>query len=111
MSLQKPNYINLYQEMTQLAQGHISINLIGPYDTTSQGNSHSHSCMQSCQISHDHPYTRQKDNSSSYAFIFKNNTQIWVPMNFYIQTMEQNLSLNLEHLSQQLGIKKTYIFP
>ena len=40
MSLQKPNYINLHQETTQTLQDHISIDLMGPYNTTSQGNAY-----------------------------------------------------------------------
>ena len=38
MNLQKPHYINLYQDITK---DHISIDLIGPYNTTSQGNLYS----------------------------------------------------------------------
>ena len=36
----KTNYINLHQDITQTPQDHISIDLIGPYSTTSQGNSY-----------------------------------------------------------------------
>ena len=40
MNLQKPHYINLHQDIAQTPQDHISIDLIGPYNTTSQGNSY-----------------------------------------------------------------------
>ena len=38
MNLQKPHYINLHQDIAQTPQDHISIDLIGPYNITSQGN-------------------------------------------------------------------------
>ena len=38
INLQKPNYINLHEDIAQTPQDHISIKLIGPYNTTPQGN-------------------------------------------------------------------------
>ena len=38
MNLQKPNYINLNQEIAQTPQDHLLVDLIGPYNTTTQGN-------------------------------------------------------------------------
>ena len=38
MNLQKPNYVSLHQEITQTHQDHLSIDLMGPYNTTAQGN-------------------------------------------------------------------------
>ena len=40
MNLQKLNYINLHQDITQTPQDHLSIDLIGPYSNTSQSNSY-----------------------------------------------------------------------
>ena len=40
MNLQKPNYINLHQEIAQTPQGHLLVDLIGPYNTTAQGNTY-----------------------------------------------------------------------
>ena len=40
MNLQKPNYIYLHQDIAQTPQAHISIDLIEPYNITSQGNSY-----------------------------------------------------------------------
>ena len=37
MSLQKPNYIILHQEIAQTPQDHLLIDLIGPCNTTMQG--------------------------------------------------------------------------
>ena len=36
INLQKPNYTNVHQDITQTPQDHISIDLIGPNSTTSQ---------------------------------------------------------------------------
>ena len=40
MNLQKPNYINLHQEITQTPQDHLSIDLMGTYNTIAQGNTY-----------------------------------------------------------------------
>ena len=40
MNLQKPHFINLHQDIAQTPQDHISIDLLGPYSVTSQGNSY-----------------------------------------------------------------------
>ena len=40
MTLQKPNYINLHQNITQTPQDHLSIDLMGPYNTKTQGNTY-----------------------------------------------------------------------
>ena len=40
MNLQKPNYINLHQDIVQTQQDHLSIDLMGPYNTTTQYYTH-----------------------------------------------------------------------
>ena len=40
MNLQKPNYINLHQEITQTPQDQLSNDLMGPYNTTAKGNTY-----------------------------------------------------------------------
>ena len=40
MNLQKPHFIDSHQEIAQTSQDNISINLLGPYIVTSQGNSY-----------------------------------------------------------------------
>ena len=40
MNLQKPNYINLHKEIAQTTQDHLSINLMGPYNITAEGNTY-----------------------------------------------------------------------
>ena len=41
MNLHKPNYINLHQDITHTPEDHLSINLMGPYNITTQGNTYS----------------------------------------------------------------------
>ena len=38
MNLQKPHYIDLHHDIAQTPQDHVSIDLLGPYSVTSQGN-------------------------------------------------------------------------
>ena len=40
MNLQKSNYINLYQDIAQRPQDHLSIDFLGLYNTTVQGNTY-----------------------------------------------------------------------
>ena len=40
MYLQKPHFIELHQDIAQTPQDHVSIDLLGPYNVTSQGNSY-----------------------------------------------------------------------
>ena len=40
MNLQKPHFIDLHQDIAQTPQDHISIDLLGPYNITSQGNTY-----------------------------------------------------------------------
>ena len=45
MKLQTPHFINLHQDIAQTPQDHLSINLLGPYNVTSQGNSYTHTTV------------------------------------------------------------------
>ena len=40
MNLQKPNVIDVHQDIAQTPQDHLSIDLLGPYNIISQDNSH-----------------------------------------------------------------------
>ena len=48
MNLQRPHYINLHEDIGQATQDPISIDLIVPYNTTSQGNSYA--CTVVCNL-------------------------------------------------------------
>ena len=72
MNLQKTHYINLHQDIAQTPQDHISINLIGPYNTTSQGNSYVLTVVYNLTgYLMTTPIPDKKDNSSC-TFIFGN---------------------------------------
>ena len=75
--LKKPNYIILHQDIAQTPQGHISIDLIGPYNTTSQGNSYALTVIYSLTGY----LTKQEGNHNSYTLVLGNNAQIWFPKN------------------------------
>ena len=83
MNLQKPNYINLHQEIVQSPQDHKSIDLIGPYDTTSQGNSYALTVV--CNLTGylmTTPIPDKKPTMVAIHLFFGNNAQIWVPISF-----------------------------
>ena len=40
MNLQKPNYINIHQNITQTTHHHLSIDPMGPYNTKTQDNTY-----------------------------------------------------------------------
>ena len=40
MNLQSPHFIDLLQDIAQTLQEHVSTDLLGPYNITSQGNSY-----------------------------------------------------------------------
>ena len=69
MNLQKPHFINLHQDIVQIAQDHISIDLLGPYKVTSQGNSYTLSTV--CNITGYLMTLPIKDNDSSNVPVFK----------------------------------------
>ena len=52
MNLQKPHLINLHHDIAQIPQDHISIDLLGPYTITSQGNTYALTavCNLTCYI-------------------------------------------------------------
>ena len=71
MNLQKTNYINLYQDIAQTPQDHISINPRGHYSTTSQGNSNMFTVV--CNLTGyliTTPIPDKKDSSRSYTLVF-----------------------------------------
>ena len=112
MDLQKPHFINLHQYIAQTPQDHISIDLLGPYNVTSQGNSYALTTV--CNLTHYHMTTPIKDKKTltvvTYLF-----SDIKLKFNFprilHSNKRTEYKSKLIEHLPQQLGIKKTYISP
>ena len=97
MNLQKPHFIDLQQNITQTPQDQISIDLLGPYNITSQGNSYTIAVV--CNLTGYLMTTPIKDKKTTA-----------VATNLFSDIMLKFSKL-IEYLSQQLVIKKTYIFP
>ena len=112
MILQKPNYINLHQEIAQTPQGHISIDLMGPYNTTSQGNAYALTVI--CNLTGYLMTTPISDKKTSTVAIHLF-LEILLKFDFlrilHSDNRTEFKSKLMEQLTQQLGIKKTYIPP
>ena len=112
MKLQKPRFIDLHQGITQTPQGHLSIDLLGPYNATSQDNIYVLTAV--CNLT-GYLMTniiRDKKTMSVANHLFAD-----IMMKFGFTTIlhsdngvEFKLKL-MENLSQQLGIRKTFIYP
>ena len=112
MNLQKPDYINLHQDITQMPQELLSIDLIGPHNMTTQGNTYALTAI--CNLTGYLMTTPIPDKKTSTVAIhlfpdimlkFK------FPRILHSDNGTEFKSKLIEHLAQQLGIKKTYIPP
>ena len=98
MNLQKPNYINLHQDIVQILQDHISINLIGPCNVTSQDNTYVLTAV--CNLTGNLMTTPIPDKKTTVAIhlFFENNTQIWFAKNITFRQWNRSLnSLKILH--------------
>ena len=78
MILQKPKFIDLYQDIAQTPQDHSSIDLLEPYKATSQGNLYILTAV--CNLTGyimTTPIKDKKYNVSSKPFIFWHYVEIW----------------------------------
>ena len=114
MNLQKPNYIKLYQDITQTPQDYISIYLIGLYSTTSKGNSYILTVV--CNLT-GYLMTTPIPDKETVTVAIHLFSEIMLKFGFPQilhsdnRTEFKSKSNLIEHLSQQLSIKKTYISP
>ena len=112
MNLQTPHYINLHQDITQIPQDHISIDLIGPYNITSQGNSLCPHCgMQPYRLPYDNPHTRKKTATVAIHLFWEIMFKFNFPRILHSNNGTEFKSKLIKHLTKQLSIKKTYISP
>ena len=112
MNLQKPKYINLHQDITQTPQDHMSINLIGPYNTTSQGNSYPLTVV--CNLTGylmTTPVPHKKKMTVAIHLFSEIMLKFDFPRTLHSDNRTEFKSKCIEHLKQQLGIKKTYTSP
>ena len=111
MNLEKPNCINLHQETAQTLQDHISIDLMGPYNTTLQGNAYT--LTKICNLTGYPMATPIPDKKTSTVAIHLF-SKILLKFGFLRILHSDNgtefKSKLTEHLAQQYGIKKL-IFP
>ena len=70
MDLQKPHFINLHQDIAQTPHDHISIDLLGPYNITSQGNSYTLTAV--CNLTGYLMMTPIKDKKTVATNLFSN---------------------------------------
>ena len=109
MNLQKPHYINFTPwYCPNTARSHINwLHRTLQYYITRQliclycG-------MQLYRLPFDNPNTRQKERNSSHTLVFRNNAQIQL---LHSNKRTEFSSKVIEHLAQQLSIKKNYISP
>ena len=111
MNLEKPNHINLHKEITQTPQDPLSIDLMGPYNTTAQGNTYTLTAI--CNLTAylmTTPIPDKKTSTVAIHLFSEILLKFCFPriLNSYNGT--EFKSKLIEHLTQQLGIKKP-IFP
>ena len=104
-NLQKPYYINLHQDIAQTPQDHISIDLIGPYNTTSQGKSYALTMV--CNITGYLMTTAIPDKKTATVAIhlfFEIMLKFSFPRILHSRNGTEFTSKLIEHITQQLSI-------
>ena len=110
MNLQKPHYINLHQDITHTPQDYISIDLTGPHNTTSQGNLFALTVV--CNLTGYLMTTSISDKKRATVaihLILEIMLKFGYPGILHSDYGTEFKSKLIEHLSQQLSIKTTYI--
>ena len=108
MNLQKPRFIYLHQEITQALLDHLSIDLLEPYNTTSQGNEYvlTTVCNLTCYLMTTLITDRKTTSVSNH--LFADILLKWgFPRILHSDNGTEFKSKLMENLSQQLGIKKS----
>ena len=108
MNLQKPHYINLHQDITQTPQDHKSIDLIGPYNITSQGNSCALTAV--CNLTGylmTAPIQDKKTAMVAIHLFSEIMLNFGFPRILHFDNGTEFKSKPIEHLAQQLSVKKT----
>ena len=111
MNLQKPNFIDLHQDIAQTPQDNLSIDLLGPYNATSQGNLYALTAV--CNLTGYLMTTPIKDKKMTSVA-----THLYcdIMLKFgFLKILHSENSAEfkcklMEILSQELGARKTFIF-
>ena len=108
----KTTLFNLHQDMAQTSQDHISINLLGPYNITSQRNSYAHTAV-SCLTGYIMASPiKDKKTMTVVTHLFSDiMLKFGLPRLLHTDNGTEFKSKLIEHISQQLDIKKAYISP
>ena len=112
MNLQKPISIHLHKDIAQTPQDHLSIDLLGPYSVTSQGNSCALTAV--CNITGYLMTTPIKDKKTTSVanHLFSDiMLKFGFPRILHSDNGKEFKSKLTENISQQLGIRKTFISP
>ena len=112
MNLQKPHYINFHKDITQTPQDHLSIDLMGPYNTTIQGITYTLTTI--CNLTGylmTTPTPAKKISTAAIHLFADIMLKFRFPRIFHADNGTELKSKLPEHLPPQLGIKKTYISP
>ena len=112
MNLQKPNYINLHQEIAQTPQHHLLVDFIGPYNTTTQGSINALTAICNLKGYLMTALISDKKTSAVAVHLF---LEIFLTFSFpgmlHSDNGKEFKSKLIEHLMQQLGVKNTCISP
>ena len=111
MKLQKPHFINLHQDIAQTSQDHVPIELLGPYNIASQGNSYALTAV--CNLTGYLMTTpiNNKKMMTAVTHLFSDMLKFGFPRILHSDSGMEFKSKLIEYISQQLGIKRTYISP
>ena len=112
MNLQKLNYISLHQDIGQTPQDHSSIDLMAPYNTTTQGDIYTITAI--CNLTGclmTTPIPDKRTSTVAIHFFADIMLKFGFPRILDSDNGTEFKSKLIEHLVQQHGIKKTYISP
>ena len=112
MNFQKPRFINLHQDIIQTLQDHLSTDLLGPYSATSKGNKYVLTAV--CNLTgypKTTPIRNKKIMSVANHLLADIMLKFGFPRILHLDNVVEFKSKLVENISQQLGIKKTFISP
>ena len=112
MKLQKPHFMNFHQDIAQTPQDDISIDLLGPYTITFQGKSYALTTV--CSLTGylmTSPIKDKKTTTVVMYLLWDIMLKFGFPKKLHSDNGTELISKLIEHLSQPLGIKRTYITP
>ena len=112
MNLQQPKFIDLHQDISHTPQDNLSNDLLGPYNTTSQGNIYV--LTEVCNLTGYIMTTqiRDKKTTSVANHLFVDiMLKFSFPRILHLDNGAEFKSKLVENLSQQLGTSKTFIYP